>query len=236
MPRAFFLFLAEAKILAPFLCAALLPFDRPDATNRSSRFSLVFDTPNSFAVSSAVAKVEFRTIAILILSFYDTLIYPKKPEASFIFMISPSTKLRSHWVPQPSVAPAPAGWGRLRVLTFPPPFRPRPAFVPFLRTNLISTVLVGGTAIPGCAATHCHQPSRTLANRKPFPYDHLRHVFPPKKTRAGKNACATLEPFSHDLLPPQPSPLTPRRQNHFPHLEALRFFACFRAEETRRNQ
>ena len=42
-------------------------------------------------------------------------------------------------VPKPSVEPDPTRSGRLRVLTFPPPFRPRPAFVPFLRPNLIST-------------------------------------------------------------------------------------------------
>jgi hypothetical protein len=76
LPRAFFLFLVEVKILVPFLCLALLPFGRPDSTNRSSHFSLVFDTPNAFAVSSAVANFESRTIVILILSFYDTLIHP----------------------------------------------------------------------------------------------------------------------------------------------------------------
>jgi hypothetical protein len=31
-------------------------------------------------------------------------------------------------------------------LTFPSPFRPRPAFVPFLRTNLISTLLSNACA------------------------------------------------------------------------------------------
>jgi hypothetical protein len=49
-------------------------------------------------------------------------------------------------VPQSSVAPAPIRSGRLRVLTFPPPFRRRPAFVPFLRTNLISTLLSNACA------------------------------------------------------------------------------------------
>jgi hypothetical protein len=32
---------------------------------------------------------------------------------------------------------------RLQILPFPPPFRRRPAFVPFLRTNLISTLADG---------------------------------------------------------------------------------------------
>jgi len=82
LPRAFFLFLVEVKILVPFLCLALLPFGCPDSANRRSHFSLVFDTPNSFAVSSAVAKTEFRTMVIFILSSYDTLIYLKKLEAA----------------------------------------------------------------------------------------------------------------------------------------------------------
>ncbi len=42
-------------------------------------------------------------------------------------------------VPKPSVEPDPTRSGRLRLPTFPPPLRPRPASVPFLRTNLIST-------------------------------------------------------------------------------------------------
>src|SRR5258708_806163 len=81
LPRAFFLFLAEARTLVPFLCANFLPLDRPEAvafTMRTRRFSLVFDTPSSFAVSSAVAKTDSRTMVIFILSSYDTLPYPKK--------------------------------------------------------------------------------------------------------------------------------------------------------------
>jgi hypothetical protein len=78
------------------LCPALLPFDRPDSTNRSSHFSLVFDTPNAFAVSSAVANFEVNTMGISILSLYDTLPYPKKLGAKFIFRISPSTILWRH--------------------------------------------------------------------------------------------------------------------------------------------
>ena len=78
-------------MLVPFLCLALFPFDRPDSTNRSSHFNLVFDTPNSFAVSSAVANFESRTIVISILSSYDILLYPKKLGARFFFMIAPST-------------------------------------------------------------------------------------------------------------------------------------------------
>ncbi len=62
-----------------------MPFDRPDATNRSSHFSLVFDTPNSFAVSFAVANFESRTMAIFVLFFYDTLVYLKKLEGRFFF-------------------------------------------------------------------------------------------------------------------------------------------------------
>src|SRR4029077_16891305 len=107
LPRAFFLFLVELKTLGPFLCPALLPFARPDSTNPKSHFSLVFDTPNSFAVSSAVANFESRTIVILILSFYDTLIHPRKLGGRFILMIPPSTKLWRHWVPQPSVRKMP---------------------------------------------------------------------------------------------------------------------------------
>jgi len=42
-------------------------------------------------------------------------------------------------VPQPSVY-------TLRGLPFPPPLRLRPAFVPFLRTNLISTLLPNACA------------------------------------------------------------------------------------------
>jgi hypothetical protein len=79
LPRAFLLFLVEVKILAPFLCAALLPFDRADCTNRSNRFSLDFDTPNAFAVSSAVANVESSTIVIFVLSSYDTRLHSKTP-------------------------------------------------------------------------------------------------------------------------------------------------------------
>jgi len=60
---------------------------------RTRRFSLDFDTPNTFAVSSAVAKVDSRTMVIFILSSYDTLIYPKKLEVRFIFIIPPSTNL-----------------------------------------------------------------------------------------------------------------------------------------------
>jgi hypothetical protein len=74
-------------MLAPFLCPALVPFGRPDSANRSSHFNLVFDTPNSFAVSSAVAKVESRTIVIGELSFQYTLKYPNKPGSCFIFRI-----------------------------------------------------------------------------------------------------------------------------------------------------
>jgi hypothetical protein len=77
LPRAFFLFLVEVETPAPFLCLALVPFGRPDSANRSSHFNLVFDTPNSFAVSSAVAKVEFSVTVISILSSYYTLLYLK---------------------------------------------------------------------------------------------------------------------------------------------------------------
>jgi hypothetical protein len=58
---------------------------------RIRRFSLDFDTPSTFAVSSAVAKVESRTIAISILSSYDIFLYLKKLGAMFFFMIAPST-------------------------------------------------------------------------------------------------------------------------------------------------
>jgi hypothetical protein len=58
---------------------------------RTKRFSLDFDTPNTFAVSSAVAKVESRTIVISILYSYDILLDPKKLGARFFFMIAPST-------------------------------------------------------------------------------------------------------------------------------------------------
>src|SRR2546427_11973733 len=43
-------------------------------------------------------------------------------------------------VPKPSVEPDPTRAGGLRLPTFPPPPRPRPTSVPFLRTNLFSTV------------------------------------------------------------------------------------------------
>jgi len=52
---------------------------------RTRRCSLVFGTPSSLAVSSAVANVESSTIVIFVLSFCDTL--PRKLGGKFIFMI-----------------------------------------------------------------------------------------------------------------------------------------------------
>jgi hypothetical protein len=103
-------------MLAPFLCLALLPFGRPDSTNRSSHFNLVFDTPNSFAVSSAVANFESSTTVIGELSIQYTPKYPIKPGSWFIFRISPIANLYRHWPPQrvPHVSVLHVG-----VLTFP---------------------------------------------------------------------------------------------------------------------
>src|ERR1700688_970644 len=95
LPRAFFL-LAVARTLVPFLYGNFFPLDRSEAITpafamRIRRFSLDFDTPSTFAVFSAVAKVESRTIAISILSSYDIFLYLKKLGAMFFFMIAPST-------------------------------------------------------------------------------------------------------------------------------------------------
>src|SRR6266404_3522295 len=63
------------------------------------------------------------------------------------------------------------------------------------------------------------------------PLESCPQDLPAKRTRTGKNACATLEPTSHDLLRPQPSSLASRRQIHLYHLEAVRLFARLRAQE-----
>src|SRR5260370_787591 len=81
-----------------------------------------------------------------------------------------------------------------------------------------------------CAASH--HPSRTKARQsQTVPLESSPQDLPAKRTRTGKNACATLEPTSHDLLPPQPSSLASRRQIHLYHLEAVRLFARLRAQE-----
>jgi len=64
-------------------------------------------------------------------------------------------------------AAALAVFARVRVLTFPMPFRCRPGFLPFLHISLISTALVAQPflAVLPYADT---QSGRGLANRKPF--------------------------------------------------------------------
>src|SRR5712692_2927635 len=81
-----------------------------------------------------------------------------------------------------------------------------------------------------CGASH--HPSRTKARQsQTVPLESSPHDLPAKRTRTGKNACATLEPTSHDLLPSQPSSLASRRQIHLYHLEAVRLFACLHSQE-----
>ena len=99
LPRPFLAFFAEAVTFVPFLWENFLPPVLPEKTfseliSRFSHFSRAFETPNSFAVSSAVANFECNTIVILTLSFYDTLLRPQIPSPNFIFIISPCAGCR----------------------------------------------------------------------------------------------------------------------------------------------